>query len=675
MFKIIFEGEHKSLRSFTSDELNDFTVITGENGSGKSQLIEIVEKRTNSQIPGLKKIEFIPSINRIQLEGIESNKLATVGNYIWEQKIRDYINEYRSMELSAKKIAKFLVDNKVWLDDLFVSEHPELNNIEGLDKTELISLMRTFILRRRPISYDVTEEQMLEEGIISEFRSQSFGCSEKTAKVAAIVSEYRKKDYEDLTESDFMNTYLGVEFIDTPDLFYSQLEAIFYHYLKIRYDNSHNYFQKKEYGQVNSAIRDNEFDSLNPAPWDIFNEIFEKHSIDFRFKIINREDFTPYSNIDFELVKQSIGKVVTLDNLSSGEKIIIGLIIKLFVSRYHHDAHLQYPELILLDEPDSHLHPQMSKLLVDVLNETFVQKLGIKVIMTTHSPSTVALCPEESIYQLSNHPETSLKKIDKDAALKMLTGFIPTLSIDYKCHRQVFTESPTDVEYYRTLFNKLNEDPAFDFALKPYFISSSAGTTNCSDVVDVVAAIRKSGNQTSFGIIDWDTKNKSSDHNYVKVHGENERYSIENFLFDPIYLVVLFMQMGGADYVFEGTGTDKTYSYQSIGNESNEFLQKVTDWFFEKFYSAFPASVTKEKREIKKTIEYLNHKMVNVPTWYLEHNGHDLHEKLKMTFQSLQNGKYASETKLKKELTLIMARCYPLVPKASVDLIREIIEH
>lgn len=34
--KIDFSGEYKSLKTFVSDELNDFTVITGKNGSGKS---------------------------------------------------------------------------------------------------------------------------------------------------------------------------------------------------------------------------------------------------------------------------------------------------------------------------------------------------------------------------------------------------------------------------------------------------------------------------------------------------------------------------------------------------------------------------------------------------------------------------------------------------------------
>jgi predicted ATPase len=118
---------------------------------------------------------------------------------------------------------------------------------------------------------------------------------------------------------------------------------------------------------------------------------------------------------------------------------------------------LSFPELIILDEPDAHLHPEMTKLLIDVLEETFVKKYKIKVIITTHSPSTIALSPIKSIYELRNNNNSGLIKISKDDALKLLTGFIPTLSIDYQNHKQVFVESPVDAKYYQIVHDKLQQ--------------------------------------------------------------------------------------------------------------------------------------------------------------------------------------------------------------------------
>ena len=40
----------------------------------------------------------------------------------------------------------------------------------------------------------------------------------------------------------------------------------------------------------------------------------------------------------------------------------------------------------------------------------------IKIIIITHSPSTVALCPDNSIYQLKNEPNSTLLKIEKNDA-------------------------------------------------------------------------------------------------------------------------------------------------------------------------------------------------------------------------------------------------------------------
>lgn len=51
------------------------------------------------------------------------------------------------------------------------------------------------------------------------------------------------------------------------------------------------------------------------------------------------------------------------------------------------------------------------------------------------------------------------------------------------------------------------------------------------EVVDKLAGF---GNRYIFGIIDWDSCNNEND--YVKVLGKNKRYSIENYIFDPILI-------------------------------------------------------------------------------------------------------------------------------------------
>jgi predicted ATP-dependent endonuclease of OLD family len=65
--------------------------------------------------------------------------------------------------------------------------------------------------------------------------------------------------------------------------------------------------------------------------------------------------------------------------------------------------------LLLLDELDAYLNPVMSKMFIEIVNDILVKKFKIQVIMTTHSPSTVAYTPEENLFWMENG------KIDRPA--------------------------------------------------------------------------------------------------------------------------------------------------------------------------------------------------------------------------------------------------------------------
>ena len=73
----------------------------------------------------------------------------------------------------------------------------------------------------------------------------------------------------------------------------------------------------------------------------------------------------------------------------------------------------------------------------------------------------------------------------------------------------------------------------------------------------------------------------------------------------------------------------------------------------------------------KKKVEYLNGREIYIPKWYLEFKGHDLESRIKEVFPAL-NG-FTSEGHLQRELTKIIGRCYPFIPKDSELLIEEIV--
>ena len=69
--------------------------------------------------------------------------------------------------------------------------------------------------------------------------------------------------------------------------------------------------------------------------------------------------------------------------MSSGEKVLISLVFYLYSSQEKN----VFPKLLLLDEPNAHLHPTMTQQFLNVVKNVLVDKFNVRVIMTTHSPS------------------------------------------------------------------------------------------------------------------------------------------------------------------------------------------------------------------------------------------------------------------------------------------------
>lgn len=656
--KIKFKGEYKSLSSFESDDISEFCVITGKNGSGKSQLLELISQKARNGLSSLMKFEFSEVIDKIQVEGIENNNLLTHGNESWISRIKPFANEFLSLGTNSRKLLPLLYESN--LNSEMLNYEGVFEKITSISKEELSTL---FIesLKEFDRAFFVNDNKDIKR-VVNRFFRQNYLRYYKTIEISKYVAKYKNKDFNQLTHVDFYSTPLPISFFETPQLFNPELEFVFYSYAKRRDLNNRQFFDKKEYGDKNESISDKEFIVKFPPPWDNMNKILNDLKLDFQFKGIERQNFSDDIIVEVQLLKSSINKIIEFKSLSSGEKVILGLITKLFTSKFYKD-NLELPDLIVLDEPDAYLHPEMSKLLIDVLEGVFVKELGVNVIFTTHSPSTIALCPEDSIYQLQNHPKTKLSKVSKNEALKILTEFIPTLSIDYNSHRQVFVESPTDRFYYQTIFDKVNLYKLYPFKL--YFISNGYGKGNCNQVIDIVTRIRETNNKTCFGIIDWDSKNKPTD--YTFIHGQDSRYSIENYVYDPIYLIVLFLEMDAYN-IRDLFDLGLFFNEYNIGLHEDT-MQKLVDWFFEKLYEKISLSETIIAE--KTIVEYFNGSKVLIPKWYLIYDGHDLEDKLRKAFQPLE--KFQNTGELQNKLTVISAKCYPLIHTDTVNLFNKII--
>ena len=315
-----------------------------------------------------------------------------------------------------------------------------------------------------------------------------------------------------------------------------------------------------------------------------------------------------------------------------------------------------------MDEPDASLHPSMSKQFLDVIERVFVKDKGVKVIVTTHSPSTVALCNETNLFVM-NKLGQRVEKNTKDKALKILTAGVPSLSINYENRRQVFVESKYDVFFYDKVYDKLRGKLENDISLN--FISSGVGGSgNCDQVKEIVDKLSGFGNSSVFGIIDWDNKNIAS--GFVKVLGEGKRYSIENYIFDPVIISALLLREKIVSR--EDLGLKNNENYSDFKNLSVSELQFIADFLTLKLASEIkPTDTTKDKSK------YLNGIELELPKWYLFHQGHKLEIYLKKVFPSLN--KYRDGALKSEIISKIMDDIPELIPYDIFDLLKNIQTH
>ncbi|HHT9138628.1 MAG TPA: AAA family ATPase, partial [Candidatus Wunengus sp. YC60] len=196
----------------------------------------------------------------------------------------------------------------------------------------------------------------------------------------------------------------------------------------------------EKYDKNYEALSEAEFISIHgKPPWELVNEILKTFDT-LKYRVTSPEGSDYFGNFQLKLRHtEKTNLEIEFSHLSSGERVLMALV----ASVYKSSADKHFPDLLLLDEVDASLHPSMMKNMLDVIERIFLQQ-GVKVILITHSPTTLALAPENSIYVMNMSGINRIEKKSKQEALSILTQGFATIEQGLRLFDQV-ANSPLTV--------------------------------------------------------------------------------------------------------------------------------------------------------------------------------------------------------------------------------------
>ncbi|WP_418609431.1 ATP-dependent nuclease [Pseudoalteromonas sp. US3C1013] len=203
---------------------------------------------------------------------------------------------------------------------------------------------------------------------------------------------------------------------------------------------------------------------------DVSYILFEsEHSVSFEVIGNIYSDVKVSVNVDFG--NQDTAKDISL--LGSGTLQIIELMLAIHEDRSDLN-------LIMLDEPDSHIHRDIQKRLIDVLVRN---SLKAQVFLTTHNESLIRATQPKNIFHISNSgdglTELEIKPITENNPVSLKVGIQPSGkskvikalgnsdSLDIldclEAKKIVFVEGEDDALYIRNIYEKVSNKTLDDY--------------------------------------------------------------------------------------------------------------------------------------------------------------------------------------------------------------------
>lgn len=430
---------YKSIPSgFTWANVPQFAIITGINGAGKSQLLEILNQKDKNNV-------MVDCKYDIKNEDGDDYNFILPSPDISRLSIQGLLTYHNEREQRITNIEQWNGAIKSW-HDRFDLIQLQLKN-EEFDENET----RRLTQECKDLYYNIKSyKQMINNTTIFAYEAELNNISMKVGK-----------KLQDLTEIDIRkhaNPYFNT---------FTEIED-FNHFIKQEHDE---YKDKLAVLANKGYLSEIEKLGKEEKPYQTINRLFKKYGFSY-FEML--DPFPELKERDGEIkFKGQLGEEIDYEALSSGEQMIVKFVI-LSLGRNISGTRIN---TLIFDEPDAHLHPTMSKMMIDILSEISNPKIAgggdIRVIITTHSPSTVAFAPEGTLFVMEKDDDNNrtIKSTTKEDAIRILSEGIFTfekvinqfmLVANSDKNNILFVEGKTDVNHLK----KANEILGYNLDLE-----------------------------------------------------------------------------------------------------------------------------------------------------------------------------------------------------------------
>ena len=440
------------------------SIITGVNGAGKSQLLKFLYQKLENDYSTLDDItRHHRRVTNIQSrdapgvpESFESENLNVqyVPHNFMPKGIAGptkdigsaFIEDLDRNDSGLKYLLSNHLENKTKNTPLAITNFVTWGNSPGKDflNTIVEKILKT------PNYQNLTEEEIINKAkiyameqpthiqlIATDFTLSFFISSFEAYKNLKDNIRKHNYDYETL-----LNFYLKKNDIENESVIaISELQRVF------QGDNIESY----------KTERLSELWGSNTTPWDAVNQQLKRLCPSFKHKLIYSTNiyFAPKGK-EVKDLRECYG----FEQLSSGEQMILTVLSWQYCQSnfsFTNDMNRKNifkSDLILLDEPDKHFDPKLSKIFYQIVRDVLVEELGIQVIMTTHRLDTIALSNEGEVFTISKNEYNNIE-IAKSHKLLAMFRLTSNLREFTNHHHKVYTESRNDALFYEGVYKTL----------------------------------------------------------------------------------------------------------------------------------------------------------------------------------------------------------------------------